>query len=53
VAREKGCAFADIYNNWNAIASKKKPEDMLSNNINHPNDFGHWVYFRVLKEMGL
>ena len=53
VAREKGCAFADVYRNWTVIASRKKPEDMLSNNINHPNDFGHWVYFRVFDELGL
>ncbi|MEO7678008.1 MAG: SGNH/GDSL hydrolase family protein [Verrucomicrobiota bacterium] len=53
VAREKGCAFADVFNPWNSIASRKKPEDMLSNNINHPNDFGHWIYFRALEELGL
>ena len=53
VAREKGCAFADVYRNWNTIAVKKKPEDLLSNNINHPNDFGHGVYFRVFELLGL
>jgi lysophospholipase L1-like esterase len=53
VAREKQCAFADVYRNWNAIAAKKKPEDLLSNNVNHPNDFGHWIYFEVLKRIGL
>ena len=53
VAREKQCAFADVYHNWLAIESKKKPEDMRSNNINHPNDFGHWIYFEVLERMEL
>ena len=53
VAREKGCAFADVYNNWVSIAAKKKPEDMLANNINHPNDYGHGLYFEVLKRLGL
>jgi len=53
VTREKQCAFADVYRNWNAIAAKKKPEDLLSNNVNHPNDFGHWIYFEVLKGTGL
>ena len=53
VAREKQCAFADVYHNWLAISSKKKPEDMLANNINHPNDFGHWLYFEVLWRLGL
>lgn len=53
VARDKQCAFADVYHNWLAIESKKKPEDLLSNNINHPNDFGHWIYFEALKRIGL
>lgn len=53
VARETGCAFADVFGNWQALAERKKPEDLLGNNINHPNDFGHWVYFRVLSELGL
>ena len=53
MAREKQCAFADVYHNWLAIESKKKPEDMLSNNINHPNDFGHGIYFEVLERMEL
>jgi lysophospholipase L1-like esterase len=53
VAREKHCAYADIYSNWTAFASKKKPEDLLGNNINHPNDFGHGIYFEVLKRIGL
>lgn len=53
VAREEGCAYADVYRNWQALAARKKPEDLLGNNINHPNDFGHWVYFRVFQELGL
>lgn len=53
VAQETGCAFANVYRNWQALVARKKPEDLLGNNINHPNDFGHWVYFRVLQEMGL
>ncbi len=53
VARETGAAFADVFHNWQAIANRKQPEDLLGNNINHPNDFGHWLYFRVLAELGL
>ena len=53
VARDTGCAYADVFNNWEALAARKKPEDLLGNNINHPNDFGHWIYFRVLQQMGL
>lgn len=53
VARESACAYADVFNNWQAMAARKKPEDLLGNNINHPNDFGHWIYYRVLCELGL
>ncbi|HRK34242.1 MAG TPA: SGNH/GDSL hydrolase family protein [Candidatus Hydrogenedentes bacterium] len=53
VAQQSGCAFADVYGNWQAIATRKKYEDLLGNNINHPNDFGHWIYSETLKAMGL
>jgi len=53
VAKAANCAFADVFNNWQTVAARKKPEDLLGNNINHPNDFGHWIYFRVLEAMGL
>ena len=33
-----------------SIAARKKPEDLLGNNINHPNDYGHWVYFRPWRQ---
>ena len=48
VAAETGCAFADVYRNWQRVLERKKPEDILGNNINHPNDFGHGLYFEVL-----
>ena len=53
VAREKQCAFADVYRLWITLAPRKKPEDLLSNNINHPNDFGHWIYFQAFEAIGL
>lgn len=53
VAREKRCAFADVYHLWETIAQRRKPEDLLANNINHPNDFGHWLYFQALEAVGL
>jgi acyl-CoA thioesterase I len=53
VACEKNCAFADVYHLWLTAASKKKPEDLLANNINHPNDYGHWIYFQALLSLGL
>lgn len=53
VARQNKCAYADVYDNWVSLAERKKPEDLLGNNINHPNDFGHWIYLRALEELGL
>jgi acyl-CoA thioesterase-1 len=53
VAREENCAFADVYHLWMTATARKKPEDLLANNINHPNDYGHWVYFEALEAIGL
>jgi lysophospholipase L1-like esterase len=53
VAREEHCAFADVYHFWMSLAARKKPEDLLANNINHPNDYGHWIYFEALRATGL
>jgi acyl-CoA thioesterase-1 len=53
VAGDTACAYADVFTNWQSLAARKKPEDLLGNNINHPNDFGHWIYFRVLEALGL
>jgi lysophospholipase L1-like esterase len=53
VAREEHCTFADVYHLWMSVAGRKKPEDLLGNNINHPNDFGHWIYFQALAAIGL
>lgn len=53
VARDTACAYADVFNNWQAVAARKKPEDLLGNNINHPNDFGHGLYACVLAGLGL
>ena len=53
VAAESRVAYADVFTNWQSLAERKKPEDLLGNNINHPNDFGHWIYFQVIDALGL
>ncbi len=53
VATDRKCAFAEVLANWKVLVDRKKPEDLLANNVNHPNDFGHWVYFQVLERLGL
>lgn len=52
VAAETRCAYADVFTNWQTMIARKRPEDLLANNINHPNDFGHWIYYRVLAALG-
>lgn len=53
VAADTRCAYADVFGNWQSLTARKRPEDLLANNINHPNDFGHWIYYRVLTAVGL
>jgi lysophospholipase L1-like esterase len=47
-----GVAYADVYSMWAKVLERKNPESLLANNINHPNDFGHWLYFEALKSVG-
>lgn len=48
-AERAHCAFADVYSVWMKVLERKTPSSLLGNNINHPNDFGHWLYFQTLK----
>jgi hypothetical protein len=52
VALETAFACVEVFNNWKAVAVRKKPEDLLGNSIHHPNDFGHWIS-HSLCEFGL
>lgn len=45
------CAFADVYTAWMKTLERKDCSSMLGNNINHPSDFGHWLYYEVLKSV--
>jgi lysophospholipase L1-like esterase len=53
VAEETRCVYASVFENWQQMTGRKRPEDLLANNINHPNDFGHWIYYRVLAGLDL
>jgi lysophospholipase L1-like esterase len=53
VADEEGCAFADAYAVWMRVLERKDASSLLGNNINHPNDFGHWLYVEALRAAGL
>ena len=43
-AAEVKCAYVDVYDVWKMVLKRKDQPSLLGNNINHPNDFGHWLY---------
>ena len=43
-AADARCAYADVYGTWEMALQRKDQSSLLNNNINHPNDFGHWLY---------
>ena len=47
-ARESAVAYADVFAVWQNVLARKDSSSLLANNINHPNDFGHWLYLQAL-----
>jgi hypothetical protein len=33
------------------VFKRKDQSSLLGNNINHPNDFGHWLYAQAFEAM--
>ncbi|WP_167859665.1 SGNH/GDSL hydrolase family protein [Paenibacillus cymbidii] len=49
---EYGIGVADAHALWKQeLAAGKTPESLLLNNINHPNDYGHGVYFSAFADL--
>jgi len=48
-AARLNCAYADVYSVWMKVLARKDSPSLLGNNINHPNDFGHWLYLQALE----
>lgn len=46
--RVPGLAVADVTSIWTWIVERKKFLDLTGNGVNHPNDFGHWLYADVI-----
>jgi len=44
VAKETKSAYADVYSVWKKVLKRKDQPSLLNNNINHPTNFGHWMY---------
>jgi lysophospholipase L1-like esterase len=49
VAAEVNAPYADVFGVWQRVLKRKDPSSLLGNNINHPNDFGHWLYVVALE----
>ena len=47
VAGENGFSFADATSFWKKMLARKSVESLAANNVNHPNDFGHWIYAQI------
>jgi lysophospholipase L1-like esterase len=43
--------YADVFGTWKTVLARKDPSSLLGNNINHPNDFGHWLYAQALEAL--
>jgi lysophospholipase L1-like esterase len=50
-ADESQCAYADVFGTWKMVLKRKDQSSLLNNNINHPNDFGHWLYEQAFEAM--
>lgn len=49
LGRLYGVAVADVQALWKQeLSAGKTPESLLLNNVNHPNDYGHYLYFQAL-----
>jgi len=48
IARDTHCAYADVHALWAKVLKRKDLPSLLGNNINHPNNFGHWLYLQAL-----
>lgn len=45
VAAATNSAYVAVYESWMNVLKRKNEEALLANNINHPNDFGHWIFY--------
>lgn len=45
------CAYVDVYSVFEKVFDRKEQPSLLSNNMNHPNSFGHWLYLKAFMNM--
>lgn len=51
LAKQTGAALLDMTTPWMDMVKRKAWISMSGNGLNHPNDFGHWLYAERLKEL--
>lgn len=51
VSDRTGACLADVNALWKDELQYKQPDDLLRNGINHPTDYGHYLYFLMLKNL--
>lgn len=39
--------YIAVYESWMNVLKRKNEEALLANNINHPNDYGHWIFYNA------
>lgn len=52
-AADCGSAYADVWSAWGKVLARKDLQSMLANNVNHPTEFGHWLYALALDALGI
>ncbi len=50
-AAAANCAYLDVYGVFEKVFVRKNQPSLLANNINHPNNFGHWLYYKAFKAL--
>jgi hypothetical protein len=50
-AAAANCVYVDVYGVYEKVFARKDQSSLLANNINHPNNFGHWLYFKAFKNL--
>jgi hypothetical protein len=52
IRAEYGVALADLRKIWlEHLAAGKTQESLLVNNVNHPNNYGHFLYAQAMEQL--
>ena len=51
LSKEFDLPYCDATSAWNAELKYKSYSDLLENDINHPSNYGHFIYFTMMKAL--